>query len=50
VITQAQRTLLNRFPAVARRFDPPRLAQHFVYAVRVLHPMMRGKVRTTLDR
>jgi penicillin-binding protein 1C len=49
VITQAQRTLLNRFPAVAGRFDPPRLAQHFVYAVRVLHPMMRGKVRTTLD-
>jgi penicillin-binding protein 1C len=49
VITQAQRTLLSRFPAVARRVDPPRLAQHFVDAVRVLHPMMRGKVRTTLD-
>jgi len=48
-ITQAQRTLLSQSPAVARRFDPPRLAQHFVDAVRFLHPMMRGKVRTTLD-
>ena len=49
VITQAQRTLLSQSPAIARRFDPPRLAQHFVDAVRFLHPNMRGKVRTTLD-
>jgi penicillin-binding protein 1C len=49
VITQTQRTLLNQSPGVAGRFDPPRLAQHFVDAVRFLHPGMRGKVRTTLD-
>jgi penicillin-binding protein 1C len=49
VITQAQRTLLSQSPAIARRLDPPRLAQHFVDAVRFLHPNMRGKVRTTLD-
>jgi penicillin-binding protein 1C len=49
VITQVQRTLLSQSPAIARRFDPPRLAQHFVDALRFLHPAMCGKVRTTLD-
>jgi penicillin-binding protein 1C len=48
-ITQTQRTLLTQSPAIARRFDPPQLARHFVDAVRSLHPSMRGKVRTTLD-
>ena len=49
VITETQRTLLSQFPVIVRRFDPPRLAQHFVDAVRFQHPLMRGKVRTTLD-
>ncbi len=38
VITQAQRTLLSQSPVIAERFDTPRLAGHFVDAVRSLHP------------
>jgi penicillin-binding protein 1C len=49
VITPAQRALLSQPPAIARRFDPPPLARHFVDAVRFLHPKIRGKVHTTLD-
>jgi penicillin-binding protein 1C len=49
VITQAQRRWLAQSPVVARRFDPPRLAPHFVDAIRSQHPGLRGKVRTTLD-
>ena len=48
-ITQVQRALLSQAPAIPKRFDPPRFAQHFVDTLRFLHPTMRGKVRTTLD-
>jgi penicillin-binding protein 1C len=49
LLTQAQQTLLNQSPPIVRRFDPPRLAQHFADAVRILHPGLQGKVVTTLD-
>jgi penicillin-binding protein 1C len=49
VLTQAQRTMLNQSPPIARRFDPPRLARHFADAVRSLHPGLLGRVVTTLD-
>ena len=38
VITEAQRTLLSQSPPKPQRFDPPRLAEHFVDAVRFLYP------------
>jgi penicillin-binding protein 1C len=49
VLTEAQRTVLSQSPPIARRFDPPRLAQHFVDALRFLHRGLRGRVVTTLD-
>ena len=49
VLTEAQRTALSQSPPVVRRFDPPRLAPHFVDAVRSLHPGLQGRVLTTLD-
>ena len=49
VITEAQRTLLSQSPPKPQRFDPPRLAQHFVDTVRFLYPGLRGRVETTLD-
>jgi len=49
VISEAQQRLLSQSPPAVRRFDPPRLAPNFVDAVRVLHPGLRGRVKTTLD-
>ncbi len=49
VISGEQETLLAQSPPLARRFDPPRLAPHFVDAVIKQHPSIRGVVRTSLD-
>jgi membrane carboxypeptidase/penicillin-binding protein PbpC len=40
---------MNLSPPIARRFDPPRFAPHFVDAFQSLHPGLRGRVVTTLD-
>src|SRR6266403_920476 len=49
VISGEQQTLLAKSPPVAHRFDPPRLALHFVDAVVARNPSLRGAVRTSLD-
>lgn len=49
VITRDEQSLLQKSPPVARRFDPPRLASHFVDVVMSQHPGLRGQVRTSLD-
>ena len=49
VITEGQRTLLSQSPPKPQRFDPPRLAQHFVDTVRLHFPGLQGRVETTLD-
>lgn len=49
VITTEQETLLANSVPIADRFDPPRLAQHFVDAVVAQNPSRRGAVRTSLD-
>jgi penicillin-binding protein 1C len=49
VISGEQQALLAKSAPVARRFDPPHLAQHFVDAVIALSPSLRGAVRTSLD-
>ena len=41
--------LLQKSPLVARRFDPPHLAPHFVDAVIAQHHGLRGQIRTSLD-
>jgi penicillin-binding protein 1C len=49
VITCDEELLLQKSPPVAHRFDPPRLASHFVDAVIAQHSGLRGPVKTTLD-
>jgi penicillin-binding protein 1C len=49
VISRDEQSLLERSPPVARRFDPPRLAPHFVDAVIAQRPGLRGPIKTTLD-
>jgi penicillin-binding protein 1C len=49
VITCDDQMLLQKSPPVAHRFDPPRLASHFVDAVTAQHSGLRGPVKTTLD-
>ena len=49
VITCDEQLLLQKSPPVAHRFDPPRLASHFVDAVIAQHSGVRGPVKTTLD-
>ncbi|MFN2542205.1 MAG: penicillin-binding protein 1C [Chthoniobacterales bacterium] len=49
VITRDQQRLLSRSPPIVRRFDPARLAPHFVDAVIAQHPALRGPVATSLD-
>jgi penicillin-binding protein 1C len=48
IITREQQSLLVQPPTTVR-VDPPRLAPHFVDAVVVRNPELRGTVRTTLD-
>jgi penicillin-binding protein 1C len=49
VITNEQQQLLATSPPVVRRFDPPRLAPHFVDVIVARNPSLRGIVRTSLD-
>ncbi len=49
VITCDDQLLLQNSPPVAHRFDPPRLASHFVDAVIAQHSGLRGPVKSTLD-
>lgn len=49
VITGEQQTLLAKSPPIPQRFDPPRLASHFIDAVVARNPSLRGEVRTSLD-
>ena len=49
VITGDDQLLLQKSPPVAKRFDPPHLAPHFVDAVTAQRPGLRGPVKTTLD-
>ena len=49
VISGEEQSLLAKSAPVARRFDPPHLAQHFVDAVVARNPSLRGAVRTSLD-
>jgi len=49
VISGEQRALLAKSAPVAHRFDPPRLAPHFVDAVVARNPSLRSTVRTSLD-
>ncbi len=49
VISSEQQTLLAKSAPVAHRFDPPRLAPHFVDAVIACNPSLRGTARTSLD-
>jgi penicillin-binding protein 1C len=49
VIARDEQLLLQKSPPVAHRFDPPRLAPHFVDAVTAQRPGLRGPVKTTLD-
>jgi penicillin-binding protein 1C len=49
VISSGEQALLAKSAPVARRFDPPHLAQHFVDAVIARNPSLRGAVRTSLD-
>ncbi len=49
VITPEQRTLLAQSPPKIGRFDPPRLARHFVDALVATRLPLRGRVNTTLD-
>src|SRR6266550_315250 len=49
VISGEQQTLLAKSAPVAHRFDPPRLALHFVDAVIARNPSLRGTARTSLD-
>jgi penicillin-binding protein 1C len=49
VISGEQQALLAKSAPVAHRFDPPRLAPHFVDAVIARNPSLRGTVRTSLD-
>jgi len=49
VVTGEQQALLAKSTPVARRFDPPHLAQHFVDTVIARNPSLRGAVRTSLD-
>src|SRR5438094_3047712 len=49
VITRDDQLLLEKSPPIAKRFDPPRLAPHFVDAVTSQRPGLRGPVKTTLD-
>lgn len=49
VITGEEQALLAKSAPVARRFDPPHLAPHFVDAVVARNPSLRGAVRTSLD-
>jgi penicillin-binding protein 1C len=48
-ISYEEQVLLAKSPPVARRFDPPHLAPHFVDAVIAQNPSLRGTVRTSLD-
>ncbi len=49
VISGEEQALLAKSAPVAQRFDPPRLAPHFVDAVVARNPSLRGTVRTSLD-
>jgi len=49
VITSEQRHLLAAAPPAVRRFDPPRLASHFVDSVLARNSALHGTVPTTLD-
>lgn len=49
VITNEQQSLLAQSPPIARRFDPPRLAPHFVDAIIARNSSLRGTIRTSLD-
>ena len=49
VITCDDQLLLQNSPPIPHRFDPPRLASHFVDAVIAQHSGLRGPVKTTLD-
>ncbi len=49
VIANEEEKLLANSPPIARRFDPPRFAPHFVDALIAENPNLRGTVRTTLD-
>ena len=49
VITRDEQMLLQGSPPVARRFDPPHLAPHFVDALIAHRPGLRGPIKTTLD-
>ena len=49
VISREEQALLAKSAPVARRFDPPHLAQHFVDALVARNPSLRGAVRTSLD-
>ena len=48
-ITPEQRQTLSQFPPKIGRFDPPRLAPHFIDALIATHPLLRGRMITTLD-
>jgi penicillin-binding protein 1C len=49
VISSEDRQLLAGSTPVARRFDPPHLAPHFIDAVVARNPSLHGIVRTSLD-
>src|SRR4029450_3570080 len=49
VISGEEQSLLAKSAPVARRFDPPRLAPHFVDAVIAQNPSQRGAVKTSLE-
>ncbi len=49
VITRDQQMLLGQSLPIVGRFDPPRLAPHFVDAVVAQNPKLRGAIRTSLD-
>jgi len=49
VITSEQQTLLSQSPPKVGRFDPPRIAPHFVDALLATRTPLRGRTITTLD-
>lgn len=49
VIKPAEASALTAHPPAAGRFDPPRLAPHFVATIVAQNPNLRGEVRTSLD-
>ncbi|MEP7015493.1 MAG: penicillin-binding protein 1C [Verrucomicrobiota bacterium] len=49
VITSDEQALLANSPPVARRYNPPHLAPHFVDALIAQNPKRRSTMRTSLD-